>query len=157
MVFQSLRHAPRRHCLKSHPKQKNTALQCRLGLFQDTDFAGDLKDSESTSGGLLCIFGSQTFVPISWMSKKQTSVSHSSTETEIISLDAGLRMDGVPALDLWDLVIEVFHSSPNQINKSTGLESQGSLSRNTTLHMKNQNSTKHVNLDLKMLITFRPT
>ena len=91
------------------------------------------------------------------MSKKQTSVSHSSTETEIISLDAGLRMDGVPALDLWDLVIEVFHSSPNQINKSTGLESQGSLSRNTTLHMKNQNSTKHVNLDLKILITFRPT
>ena len=32
--------------------------------------------------------------------KKQTSVSHSSTESEIISLDAGLRMDGIPALDL---------------------------------------------------------
>ena len=29
-----------------------------------------------------------TFVPISWMYKKQTSVSHSSTESEIISLDA---------------------------------------------------------------------
>ena len=41
------------------------------------------------------------------MCKKQTSVSHSSTESEIISLDAGLRMDGFPALDLWDLVIEV--------------------------------------------------
>ena len=57
---------------------------------------------------------SHTFVPISWMCKKQTSVSHSSTETEIISHDAGSRMDGIPALDLWDLVIEVFHSSPNQ-------------------------------------------
>ena len=35
-----------------------------------------------------------------------------------MSLDAGLRMDGIPSLDLWDLVIEVFHSSPNQlINK----------------------------------------
>ena len=32
--------------------------------------------------------------------KKQTSVSHSSTESEIISLDAGLRMDGLLALDL---------------------------------------------------------
>ena len=52
------------------------------------------------------------------MCKKQTSVSHSSTEAEIISLDAGLRMDGIPAPDLWDLVIEVFHSSPNQTNKS---------------------------------------
>ena len=34
-----------------------------------------------------------------WICKKQTSVSHSSTEAEIISLDAGLRMDGIPALD----------------------------------------------------------
>ena len=61
----------------------NTAQHCRLGLFQDSDFAGDLEfeDSKSTSGGLLCIFGSQTFVPISWMCKKQTSVSHSSTES----------------------------------------------------------------------------
>ena len=64
----------------------NTAKQCRLGLFQDSDFAGDLEDSKSTSGGTLCVFGSHTFVPISWMCKKQTSVSHSSTESEIISL-----------------------------------------------------------------------
>ena len=41
------------------------------------------------------------------MRKKQTSVSHSSAESEIILLDAGLRMDGILALDLWDLVIEV--------------------------------------------------
>ena len=67
----------------------NTAQQCRLGLFQDSDFAGDFEDSKSTSGGILCIFGSRTFVPISWMCKKQTSVSHSSTEAEIISLEAG--------------------------------------------------------------------
>ena len=63
----------------------NTAQQCRRGLFQDSDFAGDLEDSKSTSGGTLCIFGSHTFVPISWMCKKQTAVSHSSTESEIIS------------------------------------------------------------------------
>ena len=52
-------------------------------------------------------FGSHTFVPICWMGKKQTSVSHSSTESEIISLDAGLRLDGIPALDLWDLIVSV--------------------------------------------------
>ena len=85
----------------------NTAKQCRLGLFQDSDFAGDLEDSKSTSGGTLCIFGSHTFVPISWMCKKQTSVSHSSTESEIISLDTGLRLDGLPALELWDLIVSV--------------------------------------------------
>ena len=33
----------------------NTAKQCRLGLFQDSDFAGDLEDSKSTSGGTLCM------------------------------------------------------------------------------------------------------
>ena len=34
----------------------NTAKQCRLGLFQDSDFARDLEDSKSTSGGTLCVF-----------------------------------------------------------------------------------------------------
>ena len=85
----------------------NTAKQCRLGLFQDSDFAGDIEDSKSTSGGTLCVFGSHTFVPISWMCKKQTAVSHSSTESEIISLDTGLRLDGLPALELWDLIVSV--------------------------------------------------
>ena len=85
----------------------NTAKQCKLGLFQDSVFAGDLEDSISTSGGTLCVFGSQTFVPISWMCKKQTAVSHSSTESEIISLDIGLRLDGLPALELWDLIVSV--------------------------------------------------
>ena len=84
-----------------------TARQCRLGLFQDSDFAGDLDDSKSTSGGTLCVFGSHTFVPICWMCKKQTSVSHSSKESEIISLDAGLRLDGLLALELWDLIVSV--------------------------------------------------
>ena len=128
--------------------QGNTAQQCRLGLFQYSDSAGDLEDSKSTSAGVLCIFGSQTFMPISWMCKKQTSLSHSSTEAEVISSDAGLRTDGIPTLALWDLVIEVFHSQSNQIEKSKGQKSQGNLSRNTILHMKNQNLTKHVNLGL---------
>ena len=85
----------------------NTAKQCRLGLCQDSDFAGDLEDSKSTTGGTLCVFGSHTFVPTSWMCKKQTAVSHSSTESEIISLDTGLRLDGLPALELRDLIVSV--------------------------------------------------
>ena len=96
-----------------------TAKQCRLGLFQDSDFAGDLEDSKSTSGGTLCIFGSHTFVPISWMCKKQTSVSHSSTESEIISLDTGLRLDGLLALELWDLIVSVL-GSVSQISDRSG-------------------------------------
>ena len=85
----------------------DTAKRCRLGLFQDSDFAGDIEDSKSTSGGTLCVFGSHTFVPRSWMCKKRTVVSHSSTESEIISLDTGLRLDGLPALELWVLIVSV--------------------------------------------------
>ena len=81
----------------------NTAKQCRLGLFQDSDFAGELEDSKST--GTLCVFGSHIFVPISCVCRKQTAVSHSSTESEIISLDTGLRLDGLPALELWDVIV----------------------------------------------------
>ena len=54
-------------------------------------------------------------------------------------------MDGLPALDLEDLVIEVFHSSPHQTKETKDEKSKGNLSQNTTLHMK---KTKHVNLDL---------
>ena len=59
-----------------------------------TPILQEIEDSKSTSRGTLCVFGSHTYVPISWMCKKQTSVSHSSRESEIISLDAGLRLDG---------------------------------------------------------------
>ena len=41
------------------------------------------------------------------MCKKQTAISHSSTESEIISLDTGLRLDGLPAQELWDLIVSV--------------------------------------------------
>ena len=58
------------------------------------------------------------FVPTSWMCKKQTSVSLSSTESEIISLDAGLRLDGIPALDLWDLIVLVLGNATQKHDRT---------------------------------------
>ena len=84
-----------------------------------TDFAGDLEDSKSTSGGTLCVFGGHTFVPTSWMCKKQTSVSHSSTESEIISLDTGLRLDGFVCSGIVDLIVSVF-GNISHISDRTG-------------------------------------
>ena len=84
-----------------------------------TDFAGDLEDSKSTSAGTLCIFGSHTFVPIIGCARNKTAVSHSLTESEIISLDTGLRLDGLPALELWDLIVSVF-GSVSQISDRSG-------------------------------------
>ena len=106
-----------RETWSEHIYMSNTAQQCRLGLFQDSDFAGDLGDSTSTSGGILCIIGSHADVPISWVCRQQTSVSRSSTKAEIISPNTGLRMDGIPALELWHCVIEVLHSSLNSMQR----------------------------------------
>ena len=107
----------------------NTAQQCRLGPFQDSDFAGDLEDSKSTSGGISCTFGSHTFVPISWMCKKQTSVSHSSTESDVIFLDAGLHMDGIPRHRTEDLVLSQRRWSRNLV---LAPREQAKLSRSLT-------------------------
>ena len=85
---------------------ENSASTSRLGLVQDASFAGGLTDS-TTSVGTLCISGIHPFVPIRWTYKKQTAVSHSSTEAKTISSDAGLRLEGIPALNMWDMVIDV--------------------------------------------------
>ena len=45
------------------------------------------------------------------MCKKQTSLSHSPTESEAMSLVAGLRVDGLLPLDLCDIVIEVLRTT----------------------------------------------
>ena len=91
------------HCYAGDPPDK-----CSMWLFTDASFAADTRDSKSTSGVLLCVVGPNTWAPVAWFCKKQGATSHSSSEAEIISLDAGLRMEALPCLDLWDLVIEVF-------------------------------------------------
>ena len=97
----------------------DVAADCRIGLFCDASFAADLTDSKSTTGALLCIFGPSTFVPITWVCKKHGAVSHSSTEAEVIALDAALRLEGLPALMLWDTVNEVFSQKNTDQDKTT--------------------------------------
>ena len=85
-------------------------------LFQDASFASDSRDSKSASGGLLCVFGSYTHISISLMCKKHSAVSHSSAQSETLSSDAGSRMDGLPALEFWECVLETFSSKPAEGN-----------------------------------------
>ena len=94
------------------------------------------------SGGTLCVFGSHTFVPTSWMCKKQICVSRSSMEFEIISLGPGLRMDGVAALDLWDLVIDVLHSNSNPKHKFKQVRSDPSYNNASEKRVNSQCNTQ---------------
>ena len=84
--------------------------------------------TRSQPQGSLVYLRKSNICSASWMCKKQTSVSHISTESEIISLDAGLRMDGLSALDLWDVVIKVLRSSKS--TESPTHRAAGNCSRN---------------------------
>ena len=68
-------------------------------------------------------------------------MSHSSTESEVMSLDAGLRMDGLPALDLWDVVMEVLLSSKK--TESPTQEAAGNRLRKSNTKLKN-NGNRYV-------------
>ena len=76
-----------------------------LWLFVDADFAGDREDLKSTSGGFLVLAGPNSYFPLGQVCKKQTAQSHSTPEAEIVALDAGVRAEGIPALDLWEVLL----------------------------------------------------
>ena len=81
---------------KCETLQKNKDWDCfKTSILQEILRIQNLHQVEHCA-----FFGSHTFVPISWMCRKQTSVSHSSTESDTISLDAALRLDGISAPDL---------------------------------------------------------
>jgi hypothetical protein len=76
-----------------------------LVLFTDADFAGDGDTHRSTSGVFLCLKGPRTFVPLSAVSKRQSCVSHSTPEAEIVAADHGLRTEALPATSLWEVIL----------------------------------------------------
>ena len=107
----------------------NAAQHCRLGLFQDSDFAGYLEDSKHIRRSFVLFWKSNICTDQLDVQEANVGISQS-TESEIKPLDAGLRMDGLRALDLWDLVIEVLGTTqripkPTQAcTRETGLEIQ---------------------------------
>jgi histone deacetylase 1/2 len=75
-----------------------------LHLYVDADFAGSREDTKSTSGGFLALVGENTFFPLSWSSRKQTSTSKSTAESELVSLSNNLFDEGIPMLNLWQTI-----------------------------------------------------
>ena len=62
-------------------------------------------DYKSTSGVFSALVGPQTFFPLGWASRKQTCASHSSVEAEVVALEAAIRVEGIPCLDLWERIL----------------------------------------------------
>ena len=70
-------------------------------LFADADFGGCTATQRSTSGYHLAIRGPSTCFPITGVSKRQSCVSHSTPEAEMVSADFAMRHCGLPGLSLW--------------------------------------------------------
>jgi hypothetical protein len=83
----------------------DSASELRPHIFADADYAGDFKSMKSTSGVYLCVQGPRSSFPLAGLSKKQGAVSHSTPEAEIVAADVALRVEGIPALSLWDLLL----------------------------------------------------
>ena len=69
----------------------------RLRLYADADFAGDKDSFRSTSGAFFALVGPHSFVPLAAKTKKQSCVSHSTPEAEIVSINLAVRSIGSPA------------------------------------------------------------
>jgi hypothetical protein len=73
--------------------------------WADADFAGADLSKRSTNGGLAGILGPNSWVGISPVSKKQTAVSHSTPEAEIVAADHMMRTETLPLLDVLDVLL----------------------------------------------------
>ncbi len=76
-----------------------------LSLYSDADLAGCKKSAKSTSGVSLALAGGNTFFPLSASSKRQGCVSHSTPEAEIVAANAAVRTAGIPAVILWEYIL----------------------------------------------------
>ena len=61
--------------------------------------------------------------------QEQGCVSHSSAESEIVALDMGLRLDGLPAMTLWDTIIQVLEPIPNEDVDSDKTTNESAIDR----------------------------
>ncbi|CAE8592117.1 unnamed protein product [Polarella glacialis] len=94
-----------------------------LRLFADADFAGCKDTARSTSEVFLGIYGKNTFVPVAAQAKKQSCVSQSTPEAELVAANLALRTQGLPALDVFDKVfgrkVKLFFEEDNNMAIST--------------------------------------
>ena len=80
----------------------NDLSQCQIHLWADADFASDLSTRRSTTGTWVECVGSHTQFALSWTSQRQTAISTSTPEAEIVAGAHGIRRDLVPISELMD-------------------------------------------------------
>ena len=77
----------------------------QLTFWSDASFASCITTQRSTTGVNFASTGPRTNLALSAVSKRQTCISTSSTEAEVVAAFAALESFVLPALDLWELLI----------------------------------------------------
>ena len=76
-----------------------------MAVFSDADFAGDREDAKSTTGIFVALTGPHSFYPLTAASKKQTAVSNSTPEAEVVAAFDAIRLEALPLLDVWEEIL----------------------------------------------------
>eukprot|EP00959_Pyramimonas_sp_CCMP1952_P215078 4500602-Pyramimonas_sp.AAC.1 len=77
-----------------------------LKQYSDADLASDIRTRRSTSASYRAIWGPYTRAGQSMSSQRQTCVSHSKLEAEIVAADLALRKELLAALPLWEILLD---------------------------------------------------
>ena len=77
----------------------------KIRIYADADFASDA-DAKSVSGVFEVLVGPNTWFPLHARSSKQGSVAHCTPEAEIVAIDTAIQKTGMPAMDLWNTVLQ---------------------------------------------------
>jgi hypothetical protein len=78
----------------------NERSELSFHLYSDSDWGGADKTRKSTSGCFFCARGSDSFVPLAAISKKQKAVSASVAEAETVAASHAMTQIGVPSLEM---------------------------------------------------------
>ena len=111
-----------------YPKGNNLIIQA----FTDADWAGSVDDRKSTSGATFYLGGCL----VSWLSKKQTSISLSTTEAEYIVATSCCTQVLWMKQNLQDLQVQFSEPIPIFCDNTSAIN----ISKNHVMHSK----TKHI-------------
>ena len=107
---------------------------CRLIGYCDSDWAGDKQDYKSTTGYTFMLSGAA----VSWNSKKQPTVTKSTTEAEYMALSVA----AAEAIWLKGLLLELMPSAPDFVKIYCDNKRAVDLSKNPGFRPK----TKHIGI-----------
>ena len=79
--------------------------------YSDADIAGCVQTQRSTTGSFGMSWGPNSCFPIAMLRNRQTCVSHSTPEAELVAMDTILRAIALPSHIVWDTVPHAVEST----------------------------------------------